>query len=185
MQRKISSGLFHLPNLYKFSFVILIGVVVFFIGRKDIGDKMVNEAILFIYCVAKTIYFFSLLFDRIKETADHQVNYKDILTFIGYNAMLIVTSYAIDYLCLYEIDKNSFSGITMHEQFLPHIITFLYFSIATFSTAGFGDIAPTTITARLLISAEMMLSWFLTILVIANFSSIRETFRQQTKEEKE
>jgi len=179
MHNKVSTGLFHLPNFYRFSFVILIGVGIFYVGRKEIGNSVINESILFLYSVAKTIYFFSLLFARIRDTADHQVDYKDIIAFIGYNTMLIVISYGIDYLCLYEIDQTSFSGITTRDQFLPHLVTFFYFSITTFSTAGFGDIAPATVTARLLISSEMMLSWFLSILVIANFSSIRETFRQQ------
>ena len=185
MQNKVSSGLFHLPNVYKFLFVIFIGIVIFLIGRHELGNTNVNEAILFLYSLAKTIFFFSLLFDRIKETADHNLNYKDILYFIGYNTLLIVISYGIDYLCLYEIDQNSFTGITTRGHFIPHLITFFYFSIATFSTAGFGDIAPHTTVAQLLISSEMMLSWFLTILVIANFSSIRETFQQQSNSKKE
>ena len=184
MESKVSNGLFHLPNVYKFLFVIFIGVVIFLIGRQELGNSTVNEAILFVYSLAKTVFFFSLLFARIRETADHQLDYKDILTFIGYNTLLIVISYGIDYLCLYEIDQHSFSGITTRGQLIPHIITFIYFSIATFSTAGLGDIAPHTTVAQLLISSEMMLSWFLTILVIANFSSIRETFKQKSPSDK-
>lgn len=181
MDNKVSSRLFHLPNFYKFIFVIFIGVVIFFVGRKELGNGDVNEALLCIYSIAKTIYFFSLLFDRIKDTADRHLDYKDILTFIGYNTLLIVISYGIDYLCLYEIDQNSFTGITTRSQFIPHVVVFFYFSVATFSTAGFGDIAPHSTVAQLLISSEMMLSWFLTILVIANFSTIRETFKKSSK----
>ncbi len=180
MENKVSAGLFHLPNVYKFLFVVFIGVVIFMIGRKELGNSTVNEAILLIYSLAKTVFFFSLLFDRIRLTADHHVGYTDILTFIGYNTLLVVMSYAIDYLCLYEINQHSFTGITTRSELIPHLITFFYFSIATFSTAGFGDITPHTTVAQLLISSEMMLSWFLTILVIANFSSIRETFKKQS-----
>jgi voltage-gated potassium channel len=156
--------------------------MIFSIGRKEIGNRNINEAILFIYSIAKTIYFFSLLFDRIKDTATDHLDYKDILTFIGYNTLLIVISYGIDYLCLYEIDPHSFTGITTREQLIPHIVVFFYFSVATFSTAGFGDIAPHSMVAQLLISSEMILSWFLTILVIANFSTIRDTFKKSSKD---
>jgi hypothetical protein len=181
MDKKVSAHLFHLPTFYKFLFVIFIGVLIFSAGRKEVGNSTINETLLFIYSIAKTIYFFILLFDRIKDTADHQLDYKDILTFIGYHTLLIVISYGIDYLCLYEIDQHSFTGITTRSQFIPHVVVFFYFSVATFSTAGFGDIAPHSIVAQLLISSEMMLSWFLTILVIANFSSIRDTFRKSSK----
>ncbi len=177
MKAKENKGLLHLKMVYKFSIVLLIGIGLFLIGRNEIGDDRIIESILFLYSISKTLFFFKLMFGRIRETAHVDLGYRDILTFIGYNTLLIVVSFAIDYLCLYEINQESFSGITTREEIIPHLVTFFYFSVAVFTTAGLGDIAPHTTIARLLCSSEMMISWFLVILVIANFTGIREALK--------
>lgn len=183
MKIRSRAALFHRPMLYKFSIVLVTGFIFFIVGGKQIGKGTVPEAILLGYSLIKTFYFFKLVINRIKQTAHQVLDTKDIMSFIGINTILIVVSYAVDYICLFEINKHSFSGVQTWGHLGPHFVTFFYFSIVTFSTAGVGDIAPITITARLLTSAELMLAWFLTILVIANFSFIRESFIEK-KEEK-
>ena len=182
MKIRTRPALFHRPMLYKFSFVLIIGFILFIIGGKEMGKGTVPEAILLGYSLGKTFYFFKLVINRIKQTAHQVLDTNDIMSFIGINTILIVVSYGVDYICLFEINKHSFSGIETWGHLGPHFVTFLYFSIVTFSTAGVGDIAPVTLTARLLTSAELMLAWFLTILVIANFSFIRESFVQKKEE---
>lgn len=185
MKIRTRASLFHRPMLYKFSIVLIIGFILFIIGGKEMGKGIVPEAILLIYSLLKTFYFFKLVINRIKYTAHQVLDTKDIMSFIGINTILIVISYAVDYICLFEINKHSFSGVETWGHLGPHFVTFLYFSIVTFSTAGVGDIAPITLSARLLTSAELMLAWFLTILVIANFSFIRESFVQKNEGGKE
>ena len=182
MKIRTRPSLFHRPMLYKFSVVLVIGFILFIIGGKEMGKGTVPEAILLGYSLIKTFYFFKLVINRIKQTAHQVLDTNDIMSFIGINTILIVVSYAVDYICLFEINTHSFSGIQTWGHLGPHFVTFLYFSIVTFSTAGVGDIAPITLTARLLTSAELMLAWFLTILVIANFSFIRESFVQKEEE---
>lgn len=182
MKIRPRSSLFHRPMLYKFSFVLVVGFILFTIAGKEMGKGTLPEVILFGYSLMKTFYFFKLVINRIKQTANQILDTNDIMSFIGVNTILIVVSYAADYICLFEINKHSFSGVQTWGHLGPHFVTFLYFSIVTFSTAGVGDIAPITLTARLLTSAELMLAWFLTILVIANFSFIRESFVQKKEE---
>lgn len=168
------------PAIYKFIILILIGAIGFYVGRREIGNDLLNQYVLLFYCTGKTVYFMKIFFDRIRQTAHKDLLHTDILPFIGYNALLIVISFGIDYLCLYEINNNSFSGITTREHLFPHLIAFFYFSVSVFSTAGLGDIIPRNTTAQILVSSQMMLSWFLTILVIANFTGIRDAFKQKT-----
>ncbi len=175
-------GILHLPTIVKFIFVILLGIVGFNIGRREIGNDYVNEALLFIYCISKAVYICRAFLRRMRETANDHLKHADIISFIGFNTLLLVLSYSADYLTLYEINPASFSGITTHNQLIPHIVAFLYYSISVFSTAGFGDILPRTVIAQLLVSSQMMLSWFLVILVIANFGSIRDAFKNADEE---
>jgi hypothetical protein len=177
-------GMVHLPTIYKFVFVILLGVVGFNVGRREIGDDYVNEVLLFIYCFGKAIYICKSFLNRIRETANDHLKHTDIISFIGFNALLLVVSYGVDYLTLFEINPASFTGITTHDHLIPHITAFIYYSISVFSTAGFGDILPKTVAAQVLVSSEMLLSWFMTILVIANFGTIRAAFKQSEADEK-
>ncbi|RYE24663.1 MAG: two pore domain potassium channel family protein [Sphingobacteriales bacterium] len=169
-------------TVLKFLLVIALGIVGFNIGRKEIGDDQINEALLFFYAISKAVYICRSFLIRIRETANDHLKHTDIISFIGYNALLLVLSYGVDYLTLFEIDPQSFAGITTHDLLIPHITAFLYYSISVFSTAGFGDVLPKTVAAQLLASSQMMLSWFLTILVIANFGTIRAAFKKAEAE---
>lgn len=155
-----------------------IGIAIFLTDKLEIGNAGINEAVLFMYSALKSYLYIKLLFGRVKETAQAQFHYTEIFKFIALNTFLFILSYAIDYSCLYEIDGASFSGVKPDEPLVYKLAAFFYFSIATFSTAGFGDITPLSITARLLTSAEMLLAWFLTVLVVANFSSIRKSIKR-------
>lgn len=181
---RINTGILHLPTIYKFLLVIILGIVGFNVGRREIGNDAINESLLFIYSLTKAIYICRAFLLRIRATANAQLKHSDIISFIGFNALLLVLSYGVDYLTLYEINPLSFSGITTHNQLIPHITAFIYYSISVFSTAGFGDILPKTVAAQILVSSEMMLSWFLTILVIANFATIRATFKNIDNKDK-
>lgn len=181
----IKTSILHLPTIYKFLLVILLGIAGFNIGRREIGDDDINTSLLFIYSIIKAIYICRAFLLRIRKTANDHLKHTDIISFIGFNALLLVLSYGVDYLTLFEIEPQSFIGITTHDKLIPHITAFIYYSITVFSTTGFGDILPKTVAAQILVSSEMMLSWFLTILVIANFGTIRAAFKKNAADEEE
>ena len=56
---------------------------------------------------------------------------------------------------------------------------FLYFSLVTFTTTGFGDIVPRTNEARILISMEIVLAFISIIFIISNFGSLVEHVQDQ------
>ncbi|WP_242928793.1 ion channel [Pontibacter vulgaris] len=169
--------LFHVKTAYKFLLIVVFGILIFLAARLEVSNAGVVEAVLFLYSTFKSYLYFKQLFNRVKETANSEFHYLEIFKFIALNTLLFIISYAIDYICLYEIDSSSFAGISQQGMFVSRLITFFYFSVATFSTAGYGDITPSSTTAQLLTSAEMLLAWGLTILVVANFSHIRESIK--------
>ncbi|MHA2344472.1 MAG: potassium channel family protein [Candidatus Hodarchaeales archaeon] len=70
--------------------------------------------------------------------------------------MFITIAWAIFYRAIYFFDGNSFefSGQT------PRLHDFLYFSVVTITTLGYGDIMPISFPARILSLIEVMLGVF-------------------------
>lgn len=91
--------------------------------------------------------------------------YKVLIASNGHplNAFLPVSSsigvlllyYAAVYNWVYRMNPKSFTG-EIDGNPLNEIVTFIYFSITTFSTAGMGDMAPITKTAKILVSLQVL-----------------------------
>ena len=101
------------------------------------------------------------------------------MIFIGMSIVLFIISYAIDFYCLYQINPDSFHGLTQPANLANDFLSFFYYSVTTFTTAGLGDIVPASASARLFTSAELIISFFFTIFIIANLAILRESFSQK------
>lgn len=154
---------------------LAIGAIIFLLDYYEEVSPGVNEVVLFLLCISKSAYFIYVTFSRIKKTLETEFFYHEFLSFIIYNVLLIILSYAIDYYCLYRIDETAFRGTANAGTIVSQFITFSYFSIATFTTVGFGDIFPVSTSARIFVSTEVLLAFFFNILIIANVVHLRES----------
>ncbi len=68
---------------------------------------------------------------------------------------LLILYYAAVYNWVYRKNPKSFTG-DIDGNPLNEIVTFIYFSITTFATAGMGDMAPITKTAKILVSLQVL-----------------------------
>lgn len=168
-----------LKYTYRFSLVILIGLAVFLLDYYELANIFISEIILLCISLCKSGYFIYFAFDRIKTTAHKDFYYNEFLTFIVSSVLLIIVSYAADFYCLFRINEIAFSGVPLRENIINEFINFFYYSISVFTTAGFGDIKPNSSTAQILVSAELMIAFFFTILFIANISHIRESYKNK------
>jgi hypothetical protein len=91
---------------------------------------------------------------------------------------VIVFAYGEVYAALWKLDKaGALSGVSPS----PSIGEFLYFSLVTAATVGYGDIAPRSGWARLTASMEITMSLGWTIVV---FAAIMSVFADQAKKGK-
>lgn len=155
--------------------VIFVGAILFLLDYYEQVSPAANKVILFLLCIVKSAYFIYVTFSRIKKTLETEFFYHEFLSFIIYNVLLIILSYTVDFYCLYRIDEAAFRGMTNGESIGSQFITFFYFSIATFTTVGFGDISPVSTSARIFVSTEILLAFFFNILIIANVVHLRES----------
>lgn len=84
--------------------------------------------------------------------------------------LLIIYAFASLYFCIEIVAEGSFAGYTPWNSFWAGIGEFLYFSISTFSTVGFGDIHPVSTIAKFASCAEILVM-FRTVTLGALFIS--------------
>jgi hypothetical protein len=166
-------------SYYQYASVILVGIVIFLLDYYELANNVLNEIILFAVGILKSGYFFYFVFSRIKESIHKEFYFDEFISFIGFSIVLIIISFATDYYCLYQIDNHAFFGIRDHSYVVSDWITFFYFSISAFTTAGLGDIHPQSSVAEIFVSMELMVAFFFTILVITNVLELRESFTKK------
>jgi hypothetical protein len=168
----------HIKTIYKFLIVILVGLLIFLADLFELASPIANEVVLFAICIFKASYFIRFVFRQIKATAYKEFSFHEFMSFVVTTILLVIVSYAIDYYCLFRIDPDAFAGI-IHRNIGTEVVSFFYFSISVFTTAGFGDIKPNLTTAQILVSTELMIAYFFTILVLANILLLRESFKKR------
>lgn len=169
----------HIKTTYQYLVVIVMGLIIFLIDYYELANPNTNEIILFAISVAKSGYFIYFVFKTIKETAYKKFYFYEFMSFIVVSILLVIISFAIDYYCLFRIKADAFAGLIPKSSIITEFITFFYYSISVFTTAGFGDVKPNNTSAQIFVSMELLIAFFFTVLVIANIGHIRNSFVQQ------
>lgn len=166
---------------YKYVMVILLGLIIFLLDYFELANPVSNEVVLFVLSVLKSAYFIYFVFSSIKETANRTLFFQEFMSFVVISILLVIVSFSIDYYCLFRINHNAFSGIIPKENILTEFVSFFYYSISVFTTAGFGDIKPNSSSSQIFVSTELMIAFFFTVLIIANITHIRGSFSEKSK----
>lgn len=172
----------HMKEAWPFFVVLLAGTIVFLADFYEFQNPLLRELVLSITSLAKSICFILFVVQRIRISTEKQFYFHEFAAFIGISVLLFVLSFAIDFYCLYQISPNAFRGLPPNPDLLDDFVTFFYFSVTNFTTAGLGDIVPNTKSARLFVASELIISFFFTIFVIANLALLRESFAQKGRE---
>lgn len=166
-------------EVWPFLVVLLTGTLIFLADMYELENPFFRELILTAVTLGKSVWFVWFVVRRIRMSTEQDFFFHEFMSFIGLSVLLYVMSYAIDFYCLYQIRPDSFKGLPATPDLLDDFITFFYFSVTNFTTAGLGDILPRTVSARLFVALELMISFFFTIFVIANLAVLRESFARK------
>jgi hypothetical protein len=158
--------------------IILGGVIVFVFDFYELNSPAVNIGLLLVITTLKVLYFLGATLHWIRQTVSSAYHLRYLMGFLVLQVLLIVLSFAIDYYCLYRINADSFllptdqSGRGMAAQ----LLIFLYFSLGKYTTAGGGEMHPATPAAQICAMGEMVVSYFTTVLIIANVGYLQSLF---------
>lgn len=103
------------------------------------------------------------------------------LKIISIISIIIIIYYAVIYNIFYHIDKNHFRCSTSDDV---HGYEFVYFSIVTFATVGYGDIYANSSSVRMVVSAEIMNSIIILIFVVSSMDYMKNLFARFDSEKK-
>ena len=129
--------------------------------------------IISVLAIAKTLIISSTTLKQLSKIIKICHSAKRLLLVFGLLSSLTIFSFATDYTCLYQFDHSTFSGVpTYSSTYIYNLYHFIYFSVITFSTVGYGDIAPVSEAARFVVMLEIFLSFFIVVFALANIKKI-------------
>ena len=159
-------------NLTK-ELVVFIGILLsFFIVMSVLGHQghpILWASILIIFSITKIYFLVSHTFKKLDALIKSNHSFNHMLLLLGAIITLIITSFAIDYLCVSEIYLDAFSGIQSNQPILSRFTNLLYFSIVTFTTVGYGDITPTNPVSKIISVFEMMSAFVVIVFIISKY----------------
>jgi hypothetical protein len=164
---------------WPFAAVLLAGTFVFLADYQEVSSPYYREWGLVAISMAKSIWFVRFVVRRIRLSTTQAFYFHEFMAFIGMSIVLFILSYSIDYYCLYQISPGAFRGLSDQPNLLDDFLTFFYFSVTTFTTAGLGDIVPNSASARIFTASELTISFFFTIFIIANLGTLRDSFKEK------
>lgn len=123
--------------------------------------------------LVKTVFIVRLTFIQLSKIIGESHQLTHVLTLFGVLIILIVLSFSADYHALYILSSENFKSTTvLNSSFSLQFFEFLYFSLITFSSVGFGDVVPLTVAGKLLVMMEVFLSFLVLVFGIANINRI-------------
>jgi hypothetical protein len=129
--------------------------------------------IIVVLAFIKTFFIVRLTFIQLSKIIGESHKLSHVLTLFGVLVLLIVLSFSFDYHAIYATDVDSFkTSLTGNNSFFRQFFEFLYFSLITFSSVGFGDVVPISVSGKIIVMLEVLLSFFVLIFGIANINRI-------------
>ena len=163
-------------TILKYLFVIFMGALVFYIDSLEFIDDLVTKFLILFLVIFKSIFFFMQSFKKILEATKNDVAYHQFLIFMAINIALIVLSFGVDFICLYQVDAFSFKGLPDDLDWPRKVFELLYFSLLNFSNFGFGDIYPVSLFGKTIVTIEIIISFITIIFILSDFVSLKESF---------
>lgn len=155
--------------------VSILGIGILYVALMSMVDhkSLPFHIIIVTAALVKTIVITMTTLKRLSKLIKICHSLERLLWVFGLIIIISIFSFATDYACLYQFDHMAFEGISVHSNsYVYNLFHFFYFSVITFSTVGYGDIAPISEAARFVVMLEIFLSFFLVVFAFANIKKI-------------
>jgi voltage-gated potassium channel len=159
--------------------VIFIAIIFIVEGLEKITNNtnlsyMIGSFAIMFY----TIFIFTA-FEYIAYVSAKKDNSVSAILKICGSIIVTIVFFAILYQYIYKIDSTSFKG-DVGNTLVSQFISFVYFSVITFATIGYGDICPSSIVARIVVIMEVIYQFIVIILVISQFTILKKQFEKKS-----
>lgn len=142
------------------------------------------RALILIFALASVLFYILFIFHEIKESNSKEVRLQHTLVRISIAAFTCIIFFTVVYTSIYKLfGQSSFQGKGLGIDLLSQLITFLYFSVATFTTVGYGDVAPVDNTSRLVVIMQISFSFITVAYALSMLGLFRKILGSGTEEE--
>jgi hypothetical protein len=168
-------------TLFKNIALLFFGWLVFYIDDKEFLNVYYTKWLILGLALFKTAFFFVQCIIKIFEASDQEVSYHHFLIFMGINIFLIIISFTIDFVCLYEVEPGSFAGFPSNLSFFNSCFELFYLSVLGFNNLGFYDVVPMGKASKLLVMTEIFAYIASIIFILSDFMSLKESLLELKK----
>jgi hypothetical protein len=165
--------------ILKYCGIIFLGALVVYLNDREMVNPILNTWFVFVLAAGKNIFFVVQSLQKISHVINKNVAYFKFLIFMAINILVIIFSYAIDFFCLYQIDRTHFTGLPPDLNLAQLIFEFFYLSLLGFNNLGFYDVIPASLLAKALVMGEIMIYYFAIILVLSDFVNLRDSIIEE------
>ena len=137
------------------------------------ADPTIGASLLFI---AFNVYTLGIVLTAVVGAAE--VDF-DILLGAVSAYLLIPIIWAVSYMVIHALNPGSFSLIARETQ--PHFHEFMYFSLTTLTTLGYGDITPISPFARIWSTLEAVVGTLYIALLVARLVGMYQSQRSRRR----
>ncbi|MGG3281688.1 potassium channel family protein [Paenibacillus solani] len=136
------------------------------------------RALILLFALGSVIFYVLYIFGQIADSVHQHVDMKTTLIRISVAAGMCILFFTMVYMSIYKLFGGvSFEGKNLGEDMVSQFITFLYFSMATFVTVGYGDVAPVDNTSRLVVVMEIAFSFTTVAYALSMLGTLRQMFK--------
>lgn len=155
--------------------VTVIGVAVLYVIMMSVINHKAFpfHYFILIFALVKTYYIALATFKHLSKLVKKCYSFERLFLVFGLIILVTIVSFSIDYTCLYEYNESTFSGISIESiSYIEKLPEFIYFSVITFATVGYGDIVPISGIAKFLVILEIFLSFLIIVFALTNINKI-------------
>jgi hypothetical protein len=165
--------------IWKYFAIITLGVFIFLVDDAEFFNYKITLSLICFISLFKSIYFVSISYRKIIEASVREIAYHSFMAFMMLNIAMIIFSFAVDFSCLNQVNPKSFIGIEPNLNFWETQFEFWYFSVLNFSFFGYGQIMPLTISAKIIIIFEVIISFLTIVFILSDFISLKESITEK------
>ncbi|MDP4146977.1 MAG: ion channel [Bacillota bacterium] len=157
----IGMGIVTFVNLFWFAFIII--TIVFDWGNINIIYLMIFR-LWEIFIINIWLFIFRQGASKVEHTEKSENNLRlFILLLIQYFTMMLI--FSLINKAIFSLNNNSFM---VNRLTTNNAITWIYYSVVTITTVGYGDITPVSNIAKMSSISEILFGMFFVLLFITN-----------------
>jgi|TARA_Y100000588_G_scaffold393950_1_gene512052 hypothetical protein len=151
-------------------------VVLAFLYVLFLPKSLENEAwkwLIIAIAITKAFLIVRITFTQLSKILGDSHYLEHVLSLFTLIISLIVLSFASDYYALYLNEAANFkTNLIFGEPSIFLFFEFFYYSLISFSTVGYGDFVPLSLSAKFLVILETILYFFVLVFGTANINRI-------------